>query len=628
MKLNCPKFILGFIFLLFLIPKNAKAWELPPLIFSEIAWAGSSVSPADEWIELKNTTSQDIDLSNWTLTWGEDDKKSFKFPENIYKISAGSYFLISDHDAQHIYSGEESVLAIEPDSDDLPPGDFSLFNNELLLKIFDDKQNLIDQIGNGEDPFAGSKEDPKATMVRVWPPQDGSQPSSWLTQTSCFNLDSCEKDLATPGVGEVQIQNLSLSPEKLAKVSVVNLEADLIHSEDPVLISGASLNLSFWDVTQPFLLDILEGDPPFHKKIQFEGELSFQKPGEGEVKLEIEDSRSFKTIVAIPLKVYDSGKILITEILPNPQELYDDEWIELYNLEDHDVFLLGFTLLDKAGNEFVLPEKILPNQYILLFMKSKLNNSGDEIILENPLGEIVQKINYEKSFPDFAYALDENDQFVWTTTPTPGTQNKITSPPEEGEPLRPPELPKIKTGEAGGYLGQWVEIEAIVVDPQGSTFYIDDGSGSLKVYLQEKTGLKSPGLKKGYKVRVRGLIDIYRGVIRLLPRIPSDIEILEKPDTSSVSSTSTQASLSEHISTESLPIGPSTINTQSSQVVVKTIEITTSPKLEDMPAEIAPLSFDLDSEPFSPPNVHLFGLFEIFLVTSFSLVLKFSRWLI
>ena len=39
------------------------------VIISEIAWAGTSADPRDEWIELRNLGTSPVDLSGWTLQW-------------------------------------------------------------------------------------------------------------------------------------------------------------------------------------------------------------------------------------------------------------------------------------------------------------------------------------------------------------------------------------------------------------------------------------------------------------------------------------------------------------------------------------------------------------------------------
>lgn len=41
------------------------------VIINEVAWGGSAASSADEWIELRNTSEQEVDLIGWTLRFGE-----------------------------------------------------------------------------------------------------------------------------------------------------------------------------------------------------------------------------------------------------------------------------------------------------------------------------------------------------------------------------------------------------------------------------------------------------------------------------------------------------------------------------------------------------------------------------
>ena len=63
---------------------------LASVVINEIAWMGTVVSSADEWIELKNNTDGEIDLTNWTL------KAIDGSPEiNLSGIiSASGYFLL------------------------------------------------------------------------------------------------------------------------------------------------------------------------------------------------------------------------------------------------------------------------------------------------------------------------------------------------------------------------------------------------------------------------------------------------------------------------------------------------------------------------------------------------------
>ncbi|MBC7249825.1 MAG: lamin tail domain-containing protein [Anaerolineae bacterium] len=46
---------------------GAVAHHAGEVVINEVAWMGTAASSADEWIELKNNTDQDIDLNGWTL---------------------------------------------------------------------------------------------------------------------------------------------------------------------------------------------------------------------------------------------------------------------------------------------------------------------------------------------------------------------------------------------------------------------------------------------------------------------------------------------------------------------------------------------------------------------------------
>ncbi|MFN3346720.1 MAG: lamin tail domain-containing protein, partial [Candidatus Bipolaricaulaceae bacterium] len=52
------------------IPVGAAGELLPGrVVIHEIAWAGTSASLEDQWLELRNITNEDIDLTGWVLRW-------------------------------------------------------------------------------------------------------------------------------------------------------------------------------------------------------------------------------------------------------------------------------------------------------------------------------------------------------------------------------------------------------------------------------------------------------------------------------------------------------------------------------------------------------------------------------
>ncbi len=65
------------------------------VVINELMWMGSAQDEGDEWIELKNMTDRDIDLSNWDImNAGKGNGGHIEIPHG-YEIKAGGYFLIT-----------------------------------------------------------------------------------------------------------------------------------------------------------------------------------------------------------------------------------------------------------------------------------------------------------------------------------------------------------------------------------------------------------------------------------------------------------------------------------------------------------------------------------------------------
>ncbi len=66
----------------------------PIVVVNEVAWSGTAASPADEWIELFNTTGQTVTLNGWVLT----STSGLSLPLNNGLIGPNAYFLIERTD--------------------------------------------------------------------------------------------------------------------------------------------------------------------------------------------------------------------------------------------------------------------------------------------------------------------------------------------------------------------------------------------------------------------------------------------------------------------------------------------------------------------------------------------------
>ncbi len=164
------------------------------VVLNEIMWMGSTSSSADEWIELKNKTNRNIDLTGWQLTRLSSGSETLMLEIPAGTIAAHGYFLISNYDEAN------SQIAVTPN---LVETGVSLANSQLQIKLYDGawngSGNLIDTADDGSGAPAAGDNANKYSMMRVTPPGDGVLASNWFTADKALGWDAAATELGTPG---------------------------------------------------------------------------------------------------------------------------------------------------------------------------------------------------------------------------------------------------------------------------------------------------------------------------------------------------------------------------------------------------------------------------------------------
>lgn len=133
------------------------------VIINEVAWAGNQNSANDEWIELKNISSQEVDISNWQLIDKEEqikivfEKGSKIPPQDFYLLERADDTSVPFIIADGIYTG-------------------ILNNTDEGLRLFNDNCQLQDTILADLDWPTGDNSS-KRTMER-------KNDFSWQTSSS------------------------------------------------------------------------------------------------------------------------------------------------------------------------------------------------------------------------------------------------------------------------------------------------------------------------------------------------------------------------------------------------------------------------------------------------------------
>jgi hypothetical protein len=174
---------------------SAAAINSGDIIINELMWSGTSVSDADQYLELRNMTDRSISLSGLTFT------KYDNAPMNVglagKSIPAHGYFLIANGNS---YTGGDSQLKIAPD---LWDSSLDLVPDHLHIKLLAGS-TLIDEAWNDSAVTEGMKTGGKYySMERTSVPGNGASPLSWYTcidaaSTAEF-FDGGADERGTPG---------------------------------------------------------------------------------------------------------------------------------------------------------------------------------------------------------------------------------------------------------------------------------------------------------------------------------------------------------------------------------------------------------------------------------------------
>jgi DNA/RNA endonuclease YhcR with UshA esterase domain len=427
MKQKWIHFLFLFALLFNAVPHFVRATTLPDIVISEIAWAGSSTSNADEWIELSNTSAQEVDVSGWSLSGASSSP--IVFPVDT-RISPHSTFLI----ANYANTNSSSTLNTPPQ---IITTMVSIPNDKITLVLTAPDRGVVDSAGNGGAPFSGKSGGTGSavdgrfrTMERRDFLMDGSTKEAWFDADASNGFKENITDYGTPGNLNAYLTSQILTPETMV-LPPTPVEIPLV--TDPIMTEPEQLCEDIVvDAPTIAIVPILEIQTPVSEPVITPEPVATIANTPDATQTEIET-----TTVTVDLVTPSSpqGTLQIHEIYPHPAT-GESEWVELQNTSNNPVTTNGWSLLDASGAATLLPDGLVNAGSFLVIEnpKGKLNNDGDSVILKNASGSVIDSILYNSDLggvPNIGESLvrENANTLTLTTTPTKNSSNILTPRP-------------------------------------------------------------------------------------------------------------------------------------------------------------------------------------------------------
>lgn len=227
-----------------------------------------------------------------------------------------------------------------------------------------------------------------------------------------------------------------------------------------------------------------------------------------------------------------NDQIIINEILPEPNEGTDVEFIELFNSGEKIVDLSGWQIDDAEGGSspFTIPKgtQILAGGYQIFYHSAtgiSLNDSGDSARLIDPNGDARSQTAYTNSRRGEAYVYIDK-KWLWTTTPTPLTANLLTiaeSIADEDASVAEQTISEIKRKAVGAEVVTTGTVTVLPGALSRQYFYIEDTESGIQIYLYSGD---FPVFQIGDVLRIRGELSSYYGELRIKVFSAADMDVI------------------------------------------------------------------------------------------------------
>ena len=388
------------------------------LVVNEIMYRPSSGEA--EWVEVYNRSEIDIDLHGWLLS-DSRPTSAVQVSDTSVVVPAGGFAVIAEDSTlydvfPHITS---QVL--------FPRKGFPALNNTSDAVVLKDLTGMIIDSVAYQSKWGGEL---GVSLERRRPGRDSNNSKNWGTCKKLAGATPGAKNSISPKDYDVGFgaRGIQFNPETPDEGGTVNIQM-WVHNLGEMEIEYFvvflyeidemdSLARSGREVAIPFQsLSPLAADD----SINIEFELTVINAGRHFLlaRLDCEvDQDSTNNVLFAQLDVaYSPSSLVLNEIMYRPRSGFP-EWVELYNLSDGEIDLLGWSLKDAQSSLPILlteDSQIIPSgcycvvsaefdswpDSITVFKHSgmpTLNNDKDTISLFDPSGKPIDSVSYQQTW--------------------------------------------------------------------------------------------------------------------------------------------------------------------------------------------------------------------------------------
>lgn len=218
------------------------------IVINELMWMGTSVSYADEYLELRNMTDRTIDLTGLTLTKFDGTADvTMAIDLTDKSIAPHGYFLIANANA---YAAGDSQL-IDSLTPNMWDASLDLSDTELQIKLMQGT-TVIDVAWDGTAPTEGLYDTAPGTeayysMERISTPSNGANPLEWYTTIDAASttdfFEGTADERGTPGAAN-RSENEPLAHQEFLLRDTASATESAVIADDEVATPSGSAALS------------------------------------------------------------------------------------------------------------------------------------------------------------------------------------------------------------------------------------------------------------------------------------------------------------------------------------------------------------------------------------------------